>query len=1146
MNDFCLYLQDDNGEYFQVDLDAGRNILLNYQRSDFQSFGSDKNKANFANNITLLGTPRTLTAFQHFYRFDLTESQGLVDKTFNALLTFEGVDIMEGIGQLRIKRVKYDAKDECLTFRCFLTGGAKVWRDLAEQTRYRDLNVGFHFKSAANVEDSWTAPRTRYNGVYLPVDRGSWYEAGMISVFDLEYAPYIKSVVEGFFSSIGWNVRGKEWWDVFAERLVLPPSIENFAKTNSEKLPERGLELGVPGSAYAAENVFFEPGIYRNENLRIYPTSLPHIFPVPNADKFLWSNWDFRSNELVIPFDVQVGWMVQLRSPLIGGAPTSGTLEIFSDTRGSLVSVPLVPNGGTTVATMPLTTLQIGERISFFINGQMEIEDVLQSDFIRIDDIASVVNYNQEPNLLVPGTVDADDFRRRERMYPLRSDAEPALDYDVYNRLAYKDFSIIKLINNLQDTFNLFFITDAAKKQVTICTEVEYLQSFTQDITQIVDCSGTLEEQVFKDFCPNVRFQFAEDSKDARVKEALEQSQFTTLYGQDEISTPTVDETNECNTTVVAGFAPTLNGAAKLGLNLDVLNYPVMHITDEADIWSAPLRDGSSDTTAADAGLTYEERSEENRNFEMRIAYYEGLVEVDDPRTGIPYRVRYKDEYNPLQQFEYNFVAGRWQFSDPGSLIYQRRLFPLAYQVDSWEADPSRPFLSFVDGETSGNKFLAQGVSLLPELGNNLLEEYYPQTLELYNLRRYFELDVSIGFPALQRLLRFDSFLLFQSRVFGTGQLVLNSIQKFNPKACTATLEFFLRQRTKIEQCLEFADYELDFAFAFTLGGLQVTWNGNVPQQIQGDLRMVTNVTAVSSTGIRQGSVYTENDVIQGQPVHLISGADVIDPINGTPVTRIFLQSQLIYTLTDSTECITNFCMNFDPSDPSGTLEIIERTNDVCIPCESQLAPLITADTDCEILLLPIRILSQEVFEQGVFFLDFADYPQCSQIVSMAGQTQVLTDPGTSFTTTQNYANTINAALGSLGFRASACKHTVRRNIGLQVTGNPNSEFLQIIGPKGLGSWNLTFLSGEDGAIVGGGIFYDSTQDESGALVPLVQLAGGFLNESTQTAGITPSFGGGGSIYNSTVPTPPDFIDPGVISTTTGQQGCADCTEPEP
>ena len=95
---YCLYIDSIQGEYkTQIDiaLSSSDQIAITRQLNNVTNLLDPK--SDFAKNLSILGTPRTLKALGFRHRSDLTNEdlQALIGKMYTAYLEYNDINVLE-------------------------------------------------------------------------------------------------------------------------------------------------------------------------------------------------------------------------------------------------------------------------------------------------------------------------------------------------------------------------------------------------------------------------------------------------------------------------------------------------------------------------------------------------------------------------------------------------------------------------------------------------------------------------------------------------------------------------------------------------------------------------------------------------------------------------------------------------------------------------------------------------------------------------------------------------------------------------------------------------------------------------------------------------------------------------------------------
>lgn len=228
-----LLIKNDDGKWWEVDLVQSDSspITTTHRRGDMKELG--KPRSSFAGNIVLSGSPRTLRALNYGHRLDQDAGSTKIGAKFDALYLEDGVDVLDGPAVLEIQEIT--TSNEVVLFQCYLTGGRYRWLQDIQDIEYRDCDLGIHTFSYANVTASWDkATNGRFiNGVYLPINYGTWIQPpATVQLVEIEFSPYIKSIIEKAHEAVGWKVEGGPWWEDVCESLIMP-HVGNLVKGNT-------------------------------------------------------------------------------------------------------------------------------------------------------------------------------------------------------------------------------------------------------------------------------------------------------------------------------------------------------------------------------------------------------------------------------------------------------------------------------------------------------------------------------------------------------------------------------------------------------------------------------------------------------------------------------------------------------------------------------------------------------------------------------------------------------------------------------------------------------------------------------------------------------------------------------------------------
>lgn len=707
-----------------MDIELGDEpVLTNYQVSDVKSPTAN---SNYANNVSLLGTPRTLDALKHIHRIDAPADINIMKMPLvECSIEYDGIDILGGPGLIEITKVSKNAGD-LFVFSCNVTSGTYNWVWVMDQIKLSmwHLNLGTHVKNQTNVTGSWAGARNFINGVYLPINYGYWYlppaTYQVITSFDLGYSPYIKSIVENALQYVGWGVSGGDWWGTVAEKLIMP-HVSNYV-TPGASLAGAG---GTYEPYYGEDRLLpvnFKQSLWRtwpftaqNERLVFdFPAVINPDFVLVNKLEGDVTNYNCpQDGQFTVPFDCQIAIEINSTGTALSGIPNNCIVRVVSNNYGTILSNTAIYDGGTTSGD---ANIQIAPR------------------FYQAGDIITIFHRAATGTDTYTGYI--------EVVFAGRAVAHPTAIHTPTIRAskAIKNFRILDMLKGLREAFNLFFVSSSAERILYILTEREYYQYINQslDITDFIECGAIVE--VKDKICPNVFLNWKDDSADLIL------SNFKTatggpVYGEGE------------------GYSRCLSVTPAGGLDAetceDVRNnsfFAPSVVTDENDMPLLTIHGEIAGGSTWNNDLT--------RNFEFRIAYYNGLTINEE---GGDYGFDYDHNADG---------AGAVEYRDTTTGI------PYAYMVDSWLAEPTSISLSFK------NEFVYSlyDYFVKTEYRRNLRKQYHKWTLDALINRRKYEATLQANFMALFTDLSFRTFKTVSENDLGSGRFILDSIKSFSPE----------------------------------------------------------------------------------------------------------------------------------------------------------------------------------------------------------------------------------------------------------------------------------------------------------------------------------------------------------------------------
>ena len=491
MSSPCLYIRKEGELAFKrADIWEGeQSVSYTKQNNNLEEVLTPR--STFFRDVQLLYTGRTADAMGRELRFD----RGVkISQEYEAIMTLDGVDALQGIGKLILQTATFDGTQGCYVVTAMVVSGRALWSPKLAKCFIQDLDFGTHTFDEATVRNSWDRrglngtvyDESYIGGVYLPINYGNFTgpqnasSFRSVSIMDLRLSLYVRRIIREGFEKIGWNTVG-DWI--------------NSDDAAGYIMPYREVDVEVLDNGVFPEMDINDPSIYRyvgGSVWRSFPFTLDDV-AVPYWNQPSVGQWQVLYDQI---FSGQINVTGQYDSGFFNGL----NIEITSDRRGVLSTLTLSGSASQQIIFIPPITLIRHEVISFNI-----VEAFIGSG---------------ERYRIQAGTTTRTQFD----VIPLSnsSGVNPQLGQDIDSaRTRAGDLSILDVLQGLLESVGLYPITNPAKREVNLVpTETYYNFQQAVDITPYIDCEGTLDDELFLAVCPNRRFKYKDDGGDEALKAA--------------------------------------------------------------------------------------------------------------------------------------------------------------------------------------------------------------------------------------------------------------------------------------------------------------------------------------------------------------------------------------------------------------------------------------------------------------------------------------------------------------------------------------------------------------------------------------------------------------------------------------------------
>lgn len=741
---YCLYIDSIQGEYkTQIDiaLSSSDQIAITRQLNNVTNLLDPK--SDFAKNLSILGTPRTLKALGFRHRSDLTNEdlQALIGKMYTAYLEYNDINVLEGEATLEIREIATDPRQGLPVFDCYITGTRYQWASKLSDMTVHSLYEYFpsFTRDDTTVRNSWDKdnyPDSYIGGTFYPFYYGATYLDDRWTLWDVRGHLYFIFILEKALESIEYEAVGfwKSWEEV--RGLTIP-----FHGETIEPGSDKETDAAVSISATFVSQTYKDGDNVRMENPFLDPSLNPTANIIPNH----WNNPE------IGVYKVPYYGKYNFQGTITGTNSVVGSyfrLVVTSKLKGELLN-QVLPGGPSGVG-------------SFFISADFyQAGDTVTFQMVNDSSGDSTNEYSVNgtgQSLLI--SYDAD-----WSTWPVSTDGFN-LSHNVPETV-----TVGEILEGVAHFYGLYAITDGHRKTVEFIPAKHFYKLVEgENITEYIDFTEDVKELTPLDVCSNIIMKW-KDASDNYTKNA-EAFIGRPLYG-DKVPDDEYEQCYELKENPT--FPPTWYIK-----NLDSLTE-----------WAVPIAsDKLEEYNLASGHNLYEYL---NHNIGLRLVYYDGLQNNDSNPPGGYSHTGQELYYDPLDGGGIDVLSGQLPYAYMADHL---RAYIQNLDVEYAFGDSFAVYLGYVS-ETIWSSQYPTIEKAEPYIGSKTW--WYDILLRVQQNRRRFRALVQM--PVSKFLsISFRQLKYLSTPLLGSGEYILNAIEDYNPKTGEGFIEL-LQLNDQLDDC---------------------------------------------------------------------------------------------------------------------------------------------------------------------------------------------------------------------------------------------------------------------------------------------------------------------------------------------------------